>query len=217
MALTTTACTECSHPAHEGACPVCTDEAQLGQYAPCQDAGARAVQVQPERARRRAAISAGEPFRYDVVGYGPTAERALADAQAWQASNGSGGAGSALYGPTVPVVWGTPYAPEAAGHGYSKWQVPVWWVVATHQPQPVAVEGLLAGDLVYLQDRPGGQPDEVVRLTSAAAGRATGYRGIDDPRIEVSAYGRVIGQSDALASARHLSWPAGTLVQAARP
>lgn len=76
----------------------------------------------------REAIMAGEPFRYDVVGYGSSPEAALRDAQHWQAHNGSRGAGSDLYGRTVPVRWGEPVP---AGPWLGGWRVPCWWAVAS--------------------------------------------------------------------------------------
>ena len=79
-------------------------------------------------------------------------------------------------------------------------------------PQPMAVEGLLPGDLVQLE---GGT---VARLTSPATGHPTGFRGIGDPRIIVEAYAyAVTDQPPSLEHARHLSWPAGTVVQVVRP
>lgn len=78
---------------------------------------------------------------------------------------------------------------------------------------PKAVEALLPGDLVHMLD-------EVVRVSSPARGEPTGYRGIGDPRILVHVYGHAVGDwplAEAARHARHLSWPAGTVVQVARP
>jgi hypothetical protein len=83
-------------------------------------------------------IRAGAPFLYEVVGWGSTPEEALRWAQAWQGRPENMGPGSALYGRTVPVEWGTPYLarPEYAHlRGYAaaadEWRVPVLWQVAS--------------------------------------------------------------------------------------
>jgi hypothetical protein len=83
----------------------------------------------------------------------------------------------------------------------------------TPLPLPMAVEALRPGDIVH-------EAPEPLRVMSPAAGRSTGYRGIGAPRIEVHVYAQRLGDwpaSEAAQHARHLSWPAGTLVRVVRP
>lgn len=166
-----------------------------------------APDVQPEGTSHRSGpILAGEPFRYDMVSYALTPEGAKAEVLAWANRPETQGAGSALYGRTVAVRAGEPYRIEGKPE---QWGVPVWWVVATHLPQPTAVEALRPGMLVHLER-------EVVRITSPAWGVPSASREIGVPRISVHAYASALG-AQGLDAARHLDWPAGTLVQAARP